>query len=158
MASNPWQGHDVGGLFVGLFAGAAILMALTVYLCSRLSPGTLRRYTPARFCRDVSLAAVAAGTALYLWGLLHVLLTEEQEQAEACEARRPGDVPVLVGRRGDFVPLRLVCEASNGRDYDVVIPGYINPSLAVLLTLALAGAVASGLLHRRQRIFTGRNG
>lgn len=157
MASDPWQGHDVGGLFVGLFAGSTILMALTVYLGSRLSPGTLRRYTPARVCRDVSLAAVATGAVLYLWGLLHVLLTEEREQAEECAARRPADVPGLVGLRGDFVPLRLVCETPNGHDYDVLIPDYINPALAVLLLLALGGAAASGLLNRaRRRAFTGR--
>ncbi|WP_406059169.1 hypothetical protein OG462_19320 [Streptomyces sp. NBC_01077] len=158
MASDPWRGHDIGGLFIALLAGAATLMGLTVYLGSRLAPDTFRRYTPARVWRDVSLAAVAAGAALYLWGLLHVLLTDEQEQAERCELLRPAGVPELVGLRGDFVPLRLVCETPDGHDYNVVVPDYINPLLTVLLLLALAGATASGLLHRRQRTFTRKKG
>ncbi|MFC9385128.1 hypothetical protein [Streptomyces venezuelae] len=158
LASDPWQGHDVGGLFVGLFAGAAVLVGLTVYLASRLAPANFRRYTPVRVCRDVSLLAVALGSALYLWGLFHLLLTDEQDQAEECELRRPAGVARLVGLRGDFVPLRLVCETPNGHDYDVVVPGYINPSLTVLLLLALAGAVAAGLLHRGQRSSTRKKG
>ncbi len=157
-ATDPWQGHDIGGLFIALFAGAATLLGLMGYLCSRLSPQILRGYTPARAWRDVSLAAVAVGTALYLWGLLHVLLTDEQEQAEECDLRRPGDVPRLVGLRGDFVPLRLVCETPNGHDYNVVIPDYINPSLTVLLLLALFGAAVSGLLHRKQRMSARKKG
>lgn len=55
------------------------------------------------------------------------------------------------GPQGDFIPLRLVCEASDGRDYTVVIPDFINPTLAVLLLLALLGAVTATLLHRAQR-------
>ncbi|GAA2538491.1 MULTISPECIES: hypothetical protein [Streptomyces] len=158
MASDPWQGHDVAGLITVLFAGAPTLIGLTVYLCSRLTRQARRRNTPFRTWRDVSLAAVAAGIALYLWGLLHILFLEDQEQAEECERQRPEGTPALVGRRGDFIPLRLVCETSDGRDYSVVIPGYINPSLTVLLLLALLSAVASGLLHHKQRTSTRKKG
>ncbi|MEV6246174.1 hypothetical protein AB0M38_08225 [Streptomyces sp. NPDC051742] len=158
LASDPWQGHDIGGSLTALFVGAVTLAGLTAYLGSRLSPRTLRRYTPARVWRDVSLAALAAATALYLWGLLHVVLTDEQKQAEECELLRPADVPRLVGLRGDFVPLRLVCETPNGHDYNVVVPDHINPSLAVLLPLALVGAAVSGLLHRTHSTSTRKKG
>ncbi|WP_328943206.1 hypothetical protein OG259_18130 [Streptomyces sp. NBC_00250] len=151
-ASDPWQGHDVGGLLVALFAGATTLMALTVYLFSRLAPQNLQRYTPTRALRDVPLLALAVATALYLWGLLLVLLTEDQEQAQECELRRPGDVPSLVGRRGDFFPLRVVCEGSNGHDYNVVVPDYITPAHAALLTVALLCAAGSAVLHRRRLV------
>ncbi|MEV4427408.1 hypothetical protein ACN9M0_20025 [Streptomyces sp. R-07] len=149
--SDPWAGHDFGVLLTVLFCGAAALAGLTAYLGSRLAPRARRRYTPARVVRDASLAAVAAGIALYLWGCLHVLFLEDQEQAAQCELHRPPGLPALVGRRGDFIPLRLVCEASDGRDYTVVIPDFINPTLAVLLLLALLGAVTATLLHRAQR-------
>ncbi|MCC5036304.1 hypothetical protein DMH02_024735 [Streptomyces sp. WAC 00631] len=154
-ASDPWQGHDSTVLFPLLIGGAATLVAITVYLCSRLTRQARLRFTPSRTFRDVSLAAVAAGIALYLWGCLHVLFLEDQEQAEECERRRPEGVPALVGRRGDFIPLRLVCESSNGRDYSVIIPDYVNPSIAVLMVLALLSAAASGIF-RRKRLTTQR--
>ncbi|MER5202869.1 hypothetical protein [Streptomyces sp. NPDC002825] len=150
--SDPWQGHDVGVLLGVVFCGTAALAGLAAYLGSRLAPRARRRYTPARAWRDASLAAAGAGLAVYLWGCLHVLFLEDRAQAEACETHRPPGVPALVGRRGDFLPLRLVCEASDGRDYTVVIPAYVNPTVTVLLLLALLGAVtAAALLHRRRR-------
>ncbi|MEV5334882.1 hypothetical protein [Streptomyces werraensis] len=158
MASDPWQGHDTTVLFALLFTGAPALIGLTAYLGSRLTRRSRRLITPVRACRDASLAAVAVALALYLWGLLHVLVLEDQEQAHECERHRPEGGSDLVGRRGDFVPLRLVCEASDGRDYSVVVPGYINPSVTVLLVLALVAAAASGILHLKQRTPTPKEG
>ncbi|MEG3628522.1 hypothetical protein [Streptomyces poriticola] len=158
MASDPWQGHDAAVLFTVLLTGVPTVVGLAVYLGSRLTRQARRRTTPFRTWRDVSLAAAGAALALYLWGLLHVLFLDGQEQAEECERQRPEGTPALVGRRGDFIPLRLVCEASDGRDYTVVIPGYINPSLTVLLLLALLGGVVSLLLHHKQRTSTRKKG
>ncbi|GAA3268557.1 hypothetical protein KBZ00_27225 [Streptomyces sp. RK31] len=158
MASDPWQGHDSTVLFALLLTGAPALIGLTAYLCSRLAKEARRRITPIRALRDASLTAVTVALALYLWGLLHVLFLDGQEQAHECERHRPEGIPELVGRRGDFVPLRLVCEASGGRDYSVVIPGYINPSVTVLLVLALVAAVASGFMHHKQRTPTPKEG
>ncbi|MFE2438832.1 hypothetical protein [Streptomyces sp. NPDC059409] len=145
-------------LFTVMLAGAPTLIGLMVYLCSRFTRQARRRATPARMWRDVSLAGFAASIALYLWGLLHVLFLEDQEQAEECERQRPDGAPVLVGRRGDFIPLRLVCELSDGRDYSVVIPDYINPSLTMLLLFTLLSAVVFGFLHHKQRTPTRKKG
>ncbi|MBT3167224.1 hypothetical protein HTV80_29630 [Streptomyces sp. Vc74B-19] len=158
VASDPWQGHDGTVLFALLLPGTPALIGLTAYLGSRLAKRARRRITPVRALRDASLTAVTVALALYLWGLLHVLLLDGQEQARECERHRPEGVPELVGRRGDFVPLRLVCEASDGRDYSVVIPGYINPSVTVLLVLALVAAVASGCMYHKRRTSTPKEG
>ena len=107
-ASNPWQGHDFAVLSAVLLAGPATLVAATVYLCSRFTRQARRRRTPTAVWRDASLTAVTVALALYVWGCLHVLFLEDQEQAEACERARPAGVPTLIGIRGDFIPLRLV--------------------------------------------------
>ncbi|MFF3840057.1 hypothetical protein [Streptomyces sp. NPDC001930] len=151
-ASDPWRGHDAGMLLIALFVAATTFMALATYLGSRLAPETRRRYTPPRVLRDMSLLAIAAAVALYVWGLLHIVLVDEQEQAEECELRRPEGIPSLVGRRGDFFPLRAVCEGSNGQDYTILVPDYITPSHAALLTLAALCAAASAALHRRRHV------
>ncbi|MEU8822531.1 hypothetical protein [Streptomyces sp. NPDC048636] len=158
IASDPWQGHNFAALFSILLTGTTTLLGLAIYLCSRFTRQAHRRYTPFAAWRDVSLATVAAALALYLWGCLHVLFLEDQEQAEECERQRPEGVPHLVGRRGDFIPLRLVCEASDGRDYSVIIPGYINPTIASLLLLALGCALVSVLLHHKLRTTTQKKG
>lgn len=157
-ASGPWQGHDFAALFSILIAGAATVLGLAVYLCSRFSRAARRPRAPFAVWRDVSLATAGVALALYLWGCLHVLFLEDQEQAEECERQRPEGTPTLVGLRGDFIPLRLVCEASDGRDYSIVIPDYINPTVAVLLLLALACALTSALLHQKQRTTTRKKG
>ncbi|CAM5691966.1 hypothetical protein STENM223S_06158 [Streptomyces tendae] len=156
-AADPWQGHDDTVLFTALLTATPTLIALLAYLCSRFTARARRHRTAAGVTRDVSLTAVAAGLAVYLWGLLDLLFLGDQEQAQECERQRP-EGAVLVGRRGDFVPLRLVCEVSDGRDYSVVVPGYINPTLTVLLVLALLGAAVSAVLHHQQRTPTQKKG
>ncbi|WKK22809.1 hypothetical protein QZH56_29265 [Streptomyces olivoreticuli] len=157
-ASNPWQGHNFAGLLAILIVGAATLLGLIGYLCSRLTRQARRGYTPFRLWRDLSLLTAAAALTVYLWGCLHLLFLEDQELAERCERQRPAGTPTLVGRRGDFIPLRLVCEASNGHDYSIVIPGYINPVVAFLLLLTLTCALASVVLHCKQRTTTRKKG
>ncbi|MFC5147665.1 hypothetical protein [Streptomyces aureoversilis] len=146
-ASDPWQEHNFAALLAILIAGTATLLGLAGYLCSRLTRQARRGCTPVRLWRDLSLLTAAVALAVYLWGCLHLLFLEDQELAERCERQRPAGTPTLVGRRGDFIPLRLVCEASNGHDYSVVIPGYINPAVALLLLLALTCALISVVLH-----------
>ncbi|MFD3608484.1 hypothetical protein [Streptomyces atroolivaceus] len=151
MASDPWQGHDFAVLFTVLIAGAPTALGLTAFLFSRFTRRARRRRTAPAVWRDLGLTTAVLGLSLYMWGCLHVLFLDQQDQAMECEQHRPEGTPTLVGRRGDFVPLRLVCEASDGRDYTVVIPDYINPSIAVLLLLALVCAAVSTLLHLKQR-------
>ncbi|MFI2077637.1 hypothetical protein [Streptomyces triculaminicus] len=158
MASNPWRGHDFVGLLAILVVGAVTLLSLIGYLCSRLIRQTRRGYAPFGLWRDLSLLTLAAALAVYLWGCLHLLFLEDQELAERCERQRPVGTPTLVGRRGDFIPLRLVCEASNGHDYSIVVPGYINPTVALLLLLALTCALTSAVLHCKQRTTTRKKG
>ncbi|MFE7748604.1 hypothetical protein [Streptomyces sp. NPDC057428] len=150
-ASDPWQGHDFSILFTVLIAGTSALLGCTAYLCSRFSRRARHLCTPSRVWRDLSLAAAAATLALYLWGCLHLLFLEDQEEAMECEPNRPEGTPRLVGLRGDFVPLRLVCETLDGRDFAVVVPGYVDPALVALLLLALGCGLVSVLLRRKRR-------
>ncbi|THA73271.1 hypothetical protein E6R60_25325 [Streptomyces sp. A0642] len=158
MASDPWQGHDFAILLPVLVAGALTGLGILAFLCSRLTARARGRRTTQAVWRDASLTATGLALGLYLWGCLHVLFLEDQEQAEQCELHRPEGTPALVGRRGDFIPLRLVCEASDGHDYSVVIPHYVNPSIAVLLLLALACGTVSVLLHLGRRRTTRKRG
>ncbi|MEU2513939.1 hypothetical protein [Streptomyces syringium] len=157
-ASDPWQGHNFTGLLVVLITCAATLLSLIAYLCSRLTPQARRESRPSRAWRDLSLLSAAAALAVYVWGCLHLLFLEDQELAERCERQRPAGTPTLVGRRGDFIPLRLVCEASNGHDYSIVIPGYINPTVTVLLLLAFTCALIAAVLRYKWRTTTRGNG
>ncbi|NED11884.1 hypothetical protein [Streptomyces sp. SID9124] len=157
-ASDPWRGHDFAILLPVIIAGTLAALGVLAFLGSRLTARARARRTAPAVWRDASLAAAGLALALYVWGCLHVLFLEDQEQAEQCELHRPEGTPRLVGRRGDFIPLRLVCEASNGHDYSVVIPHYINPSIAVLLLLALACGTVSALLHLGRRRATRKRG
>ncbi|MGW2369650.1 hypothetical protein ACWCZ5_29255 [Streptomyces sp. NPDC001667] len=158
MASNPWQGHDFATMLAVLAAGAAALLSLSGYLCSRLTREARRQYTTFRLGRDLSLLAAAAALAVYLWGCLHLLFLTDQELVHRCEQQKPAGTPALVGLRGDFVPLRVLCETSNGHDYSIVIPSYINPTVALFLLLALICTLASVVLHHKQRTTTRQKG
>lgn len=156
-ASGPWQEHNPAVLLTLIFLDAVTLLSLTAYLCSRLTREARKRCTPAALCRDVSLAAVAVSLALYLWGCLHLLVLGRQERYVGCARAHPGGPADIDGITADFIPLRLTCHLPDGRSYPVVIPGCINPSIAALLTLALASLITAALLYRRQRRSSGNN-
>ncbi|MEU9347239.1 hypothetical protein AB0D74_39165 [Streptomyces sp. NPDC048278] len=147
--SDPYQTPDFTVLVTVLFTGLAALTGLAGYLVSRLTRQHLATRTPPTVWRDLSLTAVAGSLALYLWGCLHLVLLERQEIGNECAKRAEG--VRVAAFHGDFVPLRLVCRTDADRSYTVVVPGYLNPSLAVLLLLALACAVTAAVLHRKQR-------
>ncbi|CAL9529235.1 hypothetical protein SUDANB176_04016 [Streptomyces sp. enrichment culture] len=150
-ASDPYQVHDYTVLFTILLAGPPALIGLAAYLASRLAPRQLRSRglrTPAAVCRDAAALCSAAALALYLWGCLHLVALERQEVGNACA--KEADGVRVAAFHGDFVPLRLVCRTDAGNRFTVVVPDYINPSVAVLLLLAVACA-ATGLLLRREQ-------
>ncbi|MEV6673943.1 hypothetical protein [Streptomyces sp. NPDC051162] len=157
-ASNPWQGHNFAVLIAILSAGGATLLSLIGYLCSRLTRQVRQEYTPFCLWRDLSLLAAAAALAVYVWGCLHFLFLTVHELAQRCERQRPSGASTLIGLRGDFIPLRAVCEVSNGHDYSIVIPSYINPTVALFLLLALICTLASVVLHHKQHTTTRRKG
>ncbi|MFI9171422.1 hypothetical protein [Streptomyces lincolnensis] len=148
-APDPYQVHDYAVLSTILIAGAPALLAAVAYLGASLAPRRLRAHRPATALRDAGLLCSAAALALYLWGCLHVVFLERQEIGNRC-AQVSGGVRVA-GFHGDFVPLRLVCRTDDGRDLTVVVPSYLNPSIAVLLLLALACAGTAVLLQLGRR-------
>ncbi|MBB5940143.1 hypothetical protein [Streptomyces zagrosensis] len=42
----------------------------------------------------------------------------------------------------------------DGSSHEAVVPGYVNPSIAVLLLLAIGCGIRSALLYRRERART----
>ncbi|MFD4597379.1 hypothetical protein ACFWPQ_05005 [Streptomyces sp. NPDC058464] len=147
--SDPYQAPDFTVLVTVLFTGLAALLGLAGYLASRLTRQNLGSRTPPTVWREMSLTAVTGSLALYLWGCLHLVFLERQEIGNECAKKAEG--VRVAAFHGDFVPLRLVCRTDADRSYTVVVPGYLNPSLAVLLLLALACAITAAVLHRRQR-------
>ncbi|WP_240499218.1 hypothetical protein [Streptomyces prasinus] len=151
LASDPYQTHGFTALFTVLLAGLPALIGLVAYLASRLMPERLCSRglrTPAAVCRDLALLCSAAALALYMWGCLHLLLLDRQGVGNAC-AKQSGGVRVAAFH-GDFVPLRMVCRTDAGSVFTVVVPDYVNPSVAVLLLLVVTCATAGLLLHRAQ--------
>ncbi|MFI8007568.1 hypothetical protein [Streptomyces sp. NPDC086010] len=150
-ASDPYQGHGFTALLTILIAGAAVLCAMAAHLGSRFMRRARQARTAASTWRDVTLLTTAGALALYLWGCLHLLLLDRQERGTRCayvdgELHRPG----AEATTGDFVPLRLVCRMPDGTSHTAVVPEYINPTIAVLLLIALAAGTVSLLLHRRR--------
>ncbi|MGW0499508.1 hypothetical protein ACWD0Z_29995 [Streptomyces sp. NPDC003007] len=154
-AYDPYRTHDFTALLSILIVGSAALLGVFVYLCSRLTGQRLRAYTlPAVWC-DVSLLSATGSLALYMWGCLELVFVERQEVGNACAEEAGGNR--VAAFHGDLIPLRLVCRTDDGQSFTVLVPDYINPSIAALLLIALACAAASVLLHRRQLRHHGRN-
>ncbi|MBQ0988235.1 hypothetical protein KBZ10_27745 [Streptomyces sp. F63] len=150
-ASGPWQEHNPGVLMVVMLLSAVTLLSLSAYVCSRFTREAGERRSPAALCRDASLAAVALSFALYLWGCLHLFVLGRQERYVECLKAHPGGSADIDGITAGFLPLRLVCHLPDGRSYPVVVPDYVNPSLAALPAFALLSAITTALLYRRQR-------
>ncbi|MFD3607807.1 hypothetical protein ACFWXA_07010 [Streptomyces atroolivaceus] len=150
-ASDPYQGHGFTALTVIMLAGTAALCGAVAFLCSRFTRQNRSARTPVAVWRDLALLSSAGGLALYLWGCLHLYLLDRQDRGTRCAyvdgvLQRPGAEATV----GEFVPLRLVCRMPDGSSHTAVVPEYINPTIAVLLLLALAAGIVSLLLHRKR--------
>lgn len=152
-ASDPYQVHNIAALAAIMLAGPAALIGLVIYLCSSLT--RLRRHSLVTAYRDLSLSSLAASLALYLWGCAHVVFRERQEIGNECGKAGGAGARRVEAFHGDFVPLQLVCRTEGGGTHTVLIPDYINPSVAVTVSLALAFGIAAFLLHRRQLVSDG---
>ncbi|GAA2419432.1 hypothetical protein [Streptomyces glaucus] len=149
--TDPYQVHDFTVLLTILIAAPPALIGLIAFLGARLAPRRFRSpgsRAPAAVLLDVTALCSAAVLALYLWGCLHVAFLGRQGVGNACA--READGARVAAFHGDFVPLRIVCRTDAGDSFTVVVPGYLNPSLAALLLLALACGAAGLLLRRKQ--------
>ncbi|WP_327324997.1 hypothetical protein OG735_22650 [Streptomyces sp. NBC_01210] len=127
------------------------MAALAVYLGSAVTQRRRRAYTPATRWRDISILFTTASLALYVWGCLHIFFLYGTEGGEDCFTLSDLENGVKLNEAaGDFIPLRLICHMSDGRSHSIVIPDYINPSIAALLLIAVAAGIASVVLHRKQ--------
>lgn len=107
--------------------------------------------------RKLAIVAGLAAFALYLWGLLHILgaLLEAADGGTDSSPLRPcrttgwqydKKVQSVTDYSVDFVPLRFVCETSDGGSYVAnTVPGYVNPAVFGLV-LATLGCWVGALL------------
>ncbi|MER5446236.1 hypothetical protein ABT065_11430 [Streptomyces sp. NPDC002764] len=124
------------------------LIAYSAMSCARLCRA---RLTPPAALRTCFVVLITAALAVYLWGCSHLLLLEDEDRARACLETVGRENARHVDRYiADFVPLRFACHLSSGQSYNALVPGYVNPSVAVLLLSALVCG-AAGLLLRRER-------
>ncbi|MFF4830737.1 hypothetical protein [Streptomyces sp. NPDC001315] len=131
-----------------LVIAAVTVFGLVGYGCSVLARRGVRRIEPPVLLRTLAALSGAVAVAVYTWGLLHVAgsLTvaddggTDSAPVQPCRTagwleRRERGIEIS-GYSVSFVPVRFVCETSDGGSYDLV-PGYVNPAA---LGFALAGA------------------
>lgn len=153
-ASGPWQEHNPAVLLTLIFLDAVTLLSLTAYLCSRLTREVRKR------CTRCAVPGRIPGGGRRVARPLPVGMSSPARPRTTGTVRgvREGAPRRSGGHRRNhrrLHPLRLACHLPDGRSYPVVIPGYINPSIAALLTLALASVITAALLYRRQRRSSG---
>ena len=143
-----------GPVLVALIAGGTVaVLALSVYLGSALTRTPRREYTWASRWRDAGLLLVTAALALYVWGCMRIFFLYGGERGEDCFSLRDLQRGVALDKTtGNFIPLRLVCHMSDGRNVSIIVPDYANPTMGILLVLAVAcGITAVVPQHKRRR-------
>ncbi len=150
--SEPFSGA-VGVLHTALIWGGPVaVIGLLAFLAASVTPQRRLQATLTTRWRDASLLFATAALALYTFGCLDIAFRYGGEGGESCVT---GD-DVVKGVRlaevdGNLVPLRVVCHLTDGRAFDLIVPAFLNPAVAVLLLLALGAGIASILAHRAQR-------
>ncbi|MFJ8473681.1 hypothetical protein [Kitasatospora sp. NPDC094011] len=76
----------------------------------------------------------AAACGLYAWGLLRLGMADDYTENMACNEVLGSR---LVGFDPSFLPLEFGCVGADGRTVPVIVPSYLNPALAVLVTCAV---------------------
>lgn len=83
--------------------------------------------------------AWACAIGMYTWGVLHLVLLDESNQARACEEALGSERAQLVeGYEYQFVPLRFKCRVVGGQTFQAVVPGYVNPAAGIFGVSAAA--------------------
>ncbi|MFE5255890.1 hypothetical protein [Streptomyces coelicoflavus] len=151
LASGASNGHN-GLVLIALIAGGTVaVVALAVYLGSAFTERRRRAYTLVTRWRDLGLLFATMALALYVWGCLRIFLLYGKEGGEDCFTLSDLRKGVKLNTAtGDFVPLRLVCHMSDGHSFSIIIPDFVNPTVAVLLLLALACGTISAVCHRKR--------
>ncbi|MET8826995.1 hypothetical protein ABZX40_06290 [Streptomyces sp. NPDC004610] len=135
---EPYAGHNGALLLILLLATGTAVLILVVQGVRRLRASSPRT--------GAALLSWSATAALYVWGLLHLLLTDDHGQAQACNDA-VGDR--LTGYDPAFLPLRFGCRTGDGQIVEAVIPSYLNPALAALALCSLALTGIALAHHRR---------
>ncbi|MEV1009159.1 hypothetical protein [Streptomyces sp. NPDC049881] len=143
-ADEPFIRHD-GALLLLLLQGCSIAFVwLTVAGIRRLFRALRRRESP---LLPAALLAWGATVAVYAWGLILLGFADDYYEDRECD-KAVGD-RTLIGYEPTFLPLRFGCETDDGDVVQVIIPGWLNPSGA-LLTLCAAVLTAVHIAQRRQ--------
>ncbi|MFC7307776.1 hypothetical protein ACFQVC_26575 [Streptomyces monticola] len=134
-------------LVLFLPAGLISSLGLLGYGLGTLGRTGLRRADRRRRLRSGAALLGATAAAVYTWGLLHVagaVLEAEDGGAGSSPllpCRTPGQwerALTVVDYTVDYLPLRFVCETTDGGAYAAEsVPDYVNPA-ALGLTLAAA--------------------
>ncbi|REE64521.1 hypothetical protein BX257_7214 [Streptomyces sp. 3212.3] len=137
-----------GLVLVAVMAGGwPAVISLCVYLVA--SVPRLRRRAARERWRDVAIVFATAALALYVWACSRIYFLYGHEGGVDCftlDDLRRGTK--LDGVSGSFTPLQLTCHMSDGHSLDIIVPGYLNPTIAVLLLLGLVCVLRWMLLRR----------
>ncbi|MFC9426772.1 hypothetical protein [Streptomyces sp. NPDC056987] len=83
--------------------------------------------------RGAAALAWACAIGAYTWGVLHLLILDEGNQALACQKRLgPEQARSVSGYEYSFLPLSFRCRVTDGPNYSAVVPGYVNPAAGIL--------------------------
>ncbi|MER5629719.1 hypothetical protein [Streptomyces nitrosporeus] len=147
------------------------LAAIAVFALLGYGCGTLGRLGVRQAGREIRLrcaAAVLAALAvgMYAWGMLHVagaVLEAEDggtssSPIPSCRTSDEARWYHVIDYHVSYLPLRFVCETTDGGGYTPdTVPGYVGPS-AALLALAAAGTGATAAIESERRATRVRRG
>ncbi|MFC8827632.1 hypothetical protein ACFT9I_20090 [Streptomyces sp. NPDC057137] len=93
----------------------------------------------------------ACAIGMYTWGVLHLVLLDESNQARACEeALGPERAELVEGYEYQFMPLRFKCRVTGGQTFQAVVPGYVNPATGIFGVSAAALMLANTARSERK--------
>ncbi|MEE1751543.1 hypothetical protein [Streptomyces sp. SP18CS02] len=138
MSGDPYDGHNPLLVILLALAGIVVTPWLTLRAVVLLSRGAAARAVHTAVRGAVALVWAGA-VGMYGWGVLHLVLLDESNQALACrEVLGPERSPLLDRYEPSFVPLRFGCHVRGGQTYEAAVPGYVNPVAGALGVAAVA--------------------
>ncbi|WP_432189520.1 hypothetical protein [Streptomyces sp. Tue6028] len=144
---QPYAGHDGTVVLLLTLAGLVATPWLLVRGVRLLVRARAARTATAAL-RSAAALAWAAAIGMYTWGVLHLVLFDDQDRSRACNTA-VGDRR-LTGYDPSFFPLHFGCRTGDGHTVEAVIPSYINPAVTVLGVCALALTLAGFATARRK--------
>ncbi|MEU4208539.1 hypothetical protein AB0F13_00820 [Streptomyces sp. NPDC026206] len=145
-------------LLLIILVGFITAFSLAVYGLATMPLLSIRRATMEVVLRSLAALAASAAIGMYAWGALHLSMDETAADMACKDAVGSARASDIDRYEASYIPLRFGCHVKSDGIHWVTrdgstwtaVPGYVNPSVLVLVLTSITSAAVVALAPNRR--------